>query len=665
MSTEIGSLLIDMRADVARLSQDMNKVQSTVDGAMKNVKTAADRATTALGLIGVGVSIAGMISVVKNAVNAMAALDDMAAAAGTTVENMSALADIAKIGGHELGTVEAVMIRLAKALAGGDNEAKGAGHALATLGLKAEELRNMDTAEAMLAVAMALSKFENGAGKTALMMDLLGKSGAAAIPFFEDLAEKGALVAKVTTEQAAEAEKLQKDLNQLKVASDDLTRSLAVPLVGALGEVIKNFKAAREAGYDFFQSLTGFGVRGLNETVGAAKANSGKRIKELQEEIAKHERDRDWMRGRGDTVGARGYDAEIAQAQQRIKYYQGLQRAALDDQWSGTGHLDARDLAARQKGSLTGYESKDDKDKKKKHERAFDPEGDMEFLLDEAKRKRLRADFDARDKEADDEAKALEKRRLAMEAMAERRMEDTRIATEGEEAIREAMEKTGHAADKHFGEMSEFAREAARNIQDSLADNLYDALQGKFDNIGSRFKSMLDRMVANAMAARLSDAMFGDFGKSGNLGGIAGELLKGLRGGETGGAVGAEWDFGVDQTPGVTPAFAGGGDHAGGWRKVGENGPELEATGPSRIFSADQTRDILSGASGGGNVTVNVIESPSQGGQVRQRNDGGQQVIDVMVAKVKSDLVNDIRSEGSFARAAQGTWGLNRAAGAM
>jgi tape measure domain-containing protein len=46
------------------------------------------------------------------------------------------------------------------------------------------------------------------------------------------------------------------------------------------------------------------------------------------------------------------------------------------------------------------------------------------------------------------------------------------------------------------------------------------------------------------------------------------------------------------------PAFALGGDHAGGLRLVGENGPELEVTGPSRIFNASQTRGMLSGGSG-------------------------------------------------------------------
>ena len=48
------------------------------------------------------------------------------------------------------------------------------------------------------------------------------------------------------------------------------------------------------------------------------------------------------------------------------------------------------------------------------------------------------------------------------------------------------------------------------------------------------------------------------------------------------------------------PAFASGGYHTGGVRLVGENGPELEVTGPSRIYSAPQTRNML----GGGNSDV-------------------------------------------------------------
>ena len=49
---------------------------------------------------------------------------------------------------------------------------------------------------------------------------------------------------------------------------------------------------------------------------------------------------------------------------------------------------------------------------------------------------------------------------------------------------------------------------------------------------------------------------------------------------------------------GSIPAYATGGDHMGGLRLVGENGPELEVTGPSRIFNANQTAAILKGGGG-------------------------------------------------------------------
>lgn len=45
----------------------------------------------------------------------------------------------------------------------------------------------------------------------------------------------------------------------------------------------------------------------------------------------------------------------------------------------------------------------------------------------------------------------------------------------------------------------------------------------------------------------------------------------------------------------LPPGYASGGMHAGGLRIVGENGPELEATGPARIYSAPQTRQIMGG----------------------------------------------------------------------
>ena len=53
------------------------------------------------------------------------------------------------------------------------------------------------------------------------------------------------------------------------------------------------------------------------------------------------------------------------------------------------------------------------------------------------------------------------------------------------------------------------------------------------------------------------------------------------------------------------PGYASGGDFGGGLRLVGENGPELEVTGPSRIFNANQTAAMIKG---GGNDSATVAE---------------------------------------------------------
>lgn len=63
---------------------------------------------------------------------------------------------------------------------------------------------------------------------------------------------------------------------------------------------------------------------------------------------------------------------------------------------------------------------------------------------------------------------------------------------------------------------------------------------------------------------------------------------------------------------GSVPAFASGGYHAGGLRLVGERGPELEVTGPSRIFSAGQTRSMLGGGSTDNTDLVNELRALRQ-----------------------------------------------------
>lgn len=60
-------------------------------------------------------------------------------------------------------------------------------------------------------------------------------------------------------------------------------------------------------------------------------------------------------------------------------------------------------------------------------------------------------------------------------------------------------------------------------------------------------------------------------------------------------------EFGMNNN--IRP-FANGGIHSGGIRLVGENGPELEATGPSRIYNSNQLGDML-----GERATANEVKN--------------------------------------------------------
>lgn len=92
---------------------------------------------------------------------------------------------------------------------------------------------------------------------------------------------------------------------------------------------------------------------------------------------------------------------------------------------------------------------------------------------------------------------------------------------------------------------------------------------------------------------------------------------------------------------------------------VGERGPELFAPGASGSI-------IPNHAMGGPTMVVNIIEDPNRGGQMQQRNDGGQNVLDVFVERIKSAIAGDIaRGSGAVPAAMESTYGMNRAAGAF
>jgi len=83
-------------------------------------------------------------------------------------------------------------------------------------------------------------------------------------------------------------------------------------------------------------------------------------------------------------------------------------------------------------------------------------------------------------------------------------------------------------------QVSEFDKKVAGvagTLQSTFGDVFYSIMQGNFKDIGSMFKQMLDKMVAEALAAQLAKTLFGDFGRTGSVSGSGGAALTSIIGG--------------------------------------------------------------------------------------------------------------------------------------
>jgi len=178
-------------------------------------------------------------------------------------------------------------------------------------------------------------------------------------------------------------------------------------------------------------------------------------------------------------------------------------------------------------------------------------------------------------------------------------------------------------------------------------------------------------LASAATSAAMSLRMMSASGGGGGSGsGIIGSLLGSFLGG--GGASGFSLGGGSGTTLGIPgqglrpPGFAAGGDHTGGWRIVGERGPELEATGPARIFNADQTARMLSGG-GGQTVVQNNIQvvNNAPGVAVREERttgpDGSQMtrlIVEQAAAAAKGQIAREVSEGRGIAGAFESRYGL-------
>ncbi len=263
---------IVITAETGQAEGTMRTLGDSIDGVSKRMISLSSVA----GTLGGALSLTAFATFVAQNVKSIDALNDLSDATGASIENLSALEDRAVRTGTSMDTVGTTLIKFNNVL----NEAKpgsAAEQALKSIGLNAAELRKLDPAEALRQTAVALSRYADDGEKARRVQEIFSKGVREIGPLLKDLAEGGNLVAKVSTQQALEVEKFNKELATLKKNSVDAGRALVSDLVMGINAAAK---AWRESGL----------VAGLQTLLtGDDSLKNNKRLVELTNELLRAE----------------------------------------------------------------------------------------------------------------------------------------------------------------------------------------------------------------------------------------------------------------------------------------------------------------------------------------------------------------------------------------
>lgn len=261
---DIGSLVVKLAAETSEFQADLGRSARMLDKHANEMKASlqqvASVAKTAFAVVIGATSVAALRDFVTQTLEASAALQGLAEQTGASAAALSGFAPVATISGTAMDAIGGSLAKLSKGLAGVDDETAGATKALQFLGIRAKDVSGnlRDPAEVMNDVALKLAEFEDGAGKTAIAMELFGKSGATMLPFLKDLAENQDLNIRLTAQQIEEADNASKALARMKAETNFVAQTLvtaAIPSMTVLAKELKNVLFGTDNAVDGIQRL--------------------------------------------------------------------------------------------------------------------------------------------------------------------------------------------------------------------------------------------------------------------------------------------------------------------------------------------------------------------------------------------------------------------------
>lgn len=212
-----------------------------------------------LGTLGLAVSAAGLGAMVKASLDSADSLSKLSQRVGITVESLSTLipvADLAGVSGEKFeGGLRKLATRMLDAATGSDEAARG----FAAVGVS---IQNQDgtlraTDQVLLDLTDRFKAMPDGAQKTALAVDLFGKSGADLIPFLNQgrdgvealTTELQALGVQIGGDTAAQAEVFNDSLAKVRLAITSIGNRVIEAFLPAMNDMANGMvESAKQGG---------------------------------------------------------------------------------------------------------------------------------------------------------------------------------------------------------------------------------------------------------------------------------------------------------------------------------------------------------------------------------------------------------------------------------
>lgn len=319
-----------LKTEFVLSAKDETKAAFTsVNQSLSKLSFGAESLTTAFQGIAAGISISAFAASIKASIDSLDKFDEAAERIGMTTEALSALTYAGKLSGLEFEDTTGALAKLSAKMQDAASGGKEAAALFGDIGVKVKDSNgSLKSADKVIAeIADRFASFEDGAAKTALAMDLFGKSGAKMVPLLNGGAEGMEKMRKeaeslggiIDGKLAKQAAQFNDNLDRLGTLTSAAGKSIASSLLPALNQVAESFLVAQKHSDGFWESLS-FKMPGLQSVNIVGELNAARN------QLERLEKDRARFIANGNKLDDSKIDQMIAATRRKLEYYKELQR---------------------------------------------------------------------------------------------------------------------------------------------------------------------------------------------------------------------------------------------------------------------------------------------------------------------------------------------------